>query len=54
MKRELSDDQAKSSSFLVKKLKSETNLTFKFSGNEKQFEFDTQTFEYISQGLAFM
>jgi hypothetical protein len=43
LKRELSDDQVKSSSSLVKKLKSETNLTFKFSGNKKQFEFNTET-----------
>ena len=41
---ELSDDQAKSSSSLFKKLsESETNLTFKFSGNKKQFEFNTET-----------
>ena len=39
LKRELSDDQLKSSSSLVKKkLKTETNLGFKFSGNNKQFE----------------
>jgi len=42
LKCELSDDQAKSSSSLVKKLKSETNLTFKFSGNKKQFESNTE------------
>ena len=32
LRRELSDDQARPSSSLVKKLKSEANLTFKFSG----------------------
>ena len=48
LKRELSDDQLKSSSSLVKKLKSETSLTFKFSGNKKQFEFNTETLEHIT------
>ena len=38
LKHELSDDQLKSSSSLVKKLKTETSLSFKFSGNKKQFE----------------
>jgi len=38
----------------VKKLKSETNLTFKFSGNEKQFEFNTETSELITQSLSFV
>ena len=32
---------------LVKKLKSETNLTFKFSGNKKQFEFNTEKLEHV-------
>lgn len=41
MRWELSDDQAKSSSSLVKKLKSKMNLTFKFCLNEKQFEINT-------------
>ena len=47
------DDQARSSSSLVKKLKSETNLTFRFSGNKKQFEFNTETLEY-KQSLTFV
>ena len=51
LKRELSNDQVKSSSSLAKKLKSETNLTFKFSGNKKQFEFNTETLEHVSQSL---
>ena len=54
LKRELSDDQLKSSSSLVKKLKSETNLTFKFSGNKRQFEFNTETSEHITQSLSFV
>ncbi|KAL9958766.1 hypothetical protein ACROYT_G035824 [Oculina patagonica] len=54
LKRELSEDQLKSSSSLVKKLKSETNLTFKFSGNKKQFEFNTETLEHITQSLSFV
>ena len=54
LQRELSDDQLKSSSSLVKKLKSETNLTFKFSGNKKQFEFNTETLEHITQSLSFV
>ena len=54
LNRELSDDQLKSSSSLVKKLKSETNLTFKFSGNKKQFEFNTETLEHITQSLSFV
>ena len=54
LKRELLDDQAKFSSSLVKKLTSETNLSFKFSGNKKQFEFNTQTLEYFSQIFAFV
>ena len=54
LKRELSDDQVKSSSSLVKKLKSETNLTFKFSGNKKQFEFNNETLEQITQSLSFV
>ena len=52
LKGEFSDDQARSSLSLVKKLKSETNLTFKFSGKKKQFEFNTETLEYVSQSLA--
>ena len=43
LKGELSDDQLKSSSSLVKKLKTQTNLSFKFSGNKKEFEFNTDT-----------
>ena len=54
LKRELSDNQLKSSSSLVKKLKSETNLTFKFSGNKKQFEFNTETSELTTQSLSFV
>ena len=54
LKRELLDVQAKSSSSLVKKLESETNLTFKSSGNKKQFDFNTETLEYVSQSLAFV
>ena len=54
LKGEFSDDQARSSPSLVKKLKSETNLTFKFSGKKKQFEFNTETLEYVSQSLAFV
>ena len=54
LKRELSDDQLKSSSSLVKKLMSETNLTFKFSGNKMEFEFNTETVEHISQSLSFV
>jgi len=54
LKCELSDDQLKSSSSLVKKLKSETSLTFKFSGNKKQFEFNTETLEHITQSLSFV
>ena len=54
LKRELSDDQAKSSSSLAKKLKSETNLNFKFNGNKKQFDFNTETLEHVSQGLSFV
>ena len=54
LKRELSDDQLKSSSSLVKKLKSETNLSFKFSGNKKQFDFNTETLEHITQSLSFV
>ena len=54
LQRELSDDQLKSSSSLVKKLKSETNLTFKLSGNKKQFEFNTETLEHITQSLSFV
>ena len=54
LKRELSDDQLKSSSSLVKKLKTETSLNFKFSGNKKQFEFNTETLEHITQSLSFV
>ena len=54
LKRELSDNQLKSSSSLVKKLKSETNLSFKFSGNKKQFDFNTETLEHITQSLSFV
>ena len=54
LKRELSEDQLKSSSSLVKKLKSESNLTFKFSGNKKQFEFNIETLEHITQSLSFV
>ena len=54
LKGEFSDDQARSSPSLVKKLKSETNLTFKFSGKKKQFEFNTETLEYVSLSLAFV
>ena len=54
LKRELSDDQLKSSSSLVKKLKSETNLTFKFSANQKQFEFNTETLDHTSRSLSFV
>ena len=54
LKGEFSDDQARSSPSLVKKLKSETNLTFKFIGKKKQFEFNTETLEYVSQSLAFV
>ena len=53
LKSEFLDDQARSSSSLVKKLKSETNLTFRFSGNKKQFEFNTETLEY-KQSLTFV
>ena len=51
LKRELSDDQLKSSSSLVKKLKTETSLSFKFSGNKKQFEFNTETLEHVTQSF---
>ena len=54
LKRELSDDQLKSSSSLVKKLKTETSLSFKFSGNKKQFEFNTETLEHVTQSLSFV
>ena len=55
LKRELSDDQLKSSSSLVKKLKTETSLSFKFSGNKKQFEFNTETLEHLThQSLSFV
>ena len=54
LKRELSEDQLKSSSSLVKKLKSESNLTFKFSGNKKQFDFNIETLEHITQSLSFV
>ena len=54
LKRQLSDNQLKSSSSLVKKLKSETNLSFKFSGNKKQFDFNTDTLEHITQSLSFV
>ena len=55
LKRELSDDQLKSSSSLVKKLKTETSLSFKFSGNKKQFEFNTETLEPdVTQSLSFV
>ena len=53
LKHELSDNQLKSSSSLVKKLKSETNLTFKFRGNKKQFEFNTETLGHINKGGRF-
>ena len=51
LKRELSDDQLKPSSSLVKKLKTQTNLSFKFSGNKKQFEFNTETLKHVTQCL---
>ena len=54
LKRELSDDQLLSSSSLVKKLKTETTLSFKFSGNKKQFEFITETLERVTQSLSFV
>jgi len=74
LKGELSDDQVKSSSSLMrfnevtpktaitilgvsslaKKLKSETSLTFKFSGNKKHFEFNTETLEHVGQSLPFV
>ena len=52
LKRELSDDQLKSSSSLVKKLKTETSSSFKFSGNKKQFDFNTETLEHFTQSLS--
>ncbi|CAH3172732.1 unnamed protein product, partial [Porites lobata] len=54
LKRELSDDQLKLSSSLVKKLKTETSLSFKFSGNKKQFEFNTESLEHVTQSLSFL
>ena len=54
LKHKLSNDQVKSSSSLAKKLKSEMNLTFKFSGNKKQFELNMETLEHISQSFSFV
>ena len=52
--RELSYGKVESSWFsLAKKLKSKTNLTFKFSGNKKQFEFNRETLDHVSQSLRF-
>ena len=47
-------DQKLSTKSLVKELESETNVTFKFSGNRKQFELNTETFEYVCQSLVFV
>ena len=38
----------------MKKLKTETTLSFKFSGNKKQFEFITETLEHVTQSLSFV
>ena len=54
LKCKLSNDQVKSSSSLAKKLKSEMNSTFKFSGNKKQLELNMETLEHISQSFSFV
>ena len=36
----------------MKKLKTETSLSFKFSGNKKQFDFNTETLEHVTQSLS--
>ena len=54
LKHKLCNDQVKSSSLLAKKLKTEMNLTFKFSRNKKQFEFNMETLEHISHSLSFV
>ena len=38
----------------MKKLKTEMNLSFKFSGNKKQFEFNTETLEHLTHSLSFV
>jgi len=54
LKHELSDVQLKSSSSLVKKLKTETNSSIKFSGNKMQFVFNTKTLEHVTQSLSYV
>ena len=36
---------------MVKKLKTETKSSFKFSSNKKQSEFNTETLEHVTQSL---
>ena len=38
----------------MKKLKTETNLSFKFSGNKKEFEFNTETLKHLTHSLSFV
>ena len=38
----------------MKKLKTKTSLSFKFSGNMKQFDFKTETLEDVTQSLSFV
>ena len=38
----------------MKKLQTETSLSFKFNSNKKQFDFNTETLEHVTQSLSFL
>ena len=51
-KREIADETLHSSEQISKKLKTEQQLTFKFVGNQKQYQFNTETIDIVDQAQS--
>jgi hypothetical protein len=54
LKKELAEDQQYSSATLSKKLKLDSSVNFKFSGNRKQFDFNSEVLENLVQAGKFV
>ena len=50
-KRELAEDQKLSTHTISKKLKLDKEISFKFSGNKKQFNFNSEILESVEDNL---
>ena len=51
LKRELAEEQKLSTHTISKKLKLDKEISFKFSGNKKQFNFNSEILESVEDSL---